>query len=905
MLQTILRAAACSINTAKGNSLKFLPGINDCSFFVSHLYNKEKTMLLSESEIRKIKGLSEAEAAQRLASHGYNELPSQKKRSSFYIFLSVVKEPMLLLLLSAGLVYLVLGEANDALMLFSFVLVVIGITFYQERKTERTLEALRDLSSPRALVIRDGEQKRIAGRDVVKDDILILKEGDRVPADAVVLACVNLLVDESLLTGESISVRKAPSDGNEANCRPGGDDLPFVYSGTLVVQGWGLARVTSTGIRTEMGKIGRALEGIRQEDTLLQKEMSRIVRYFSVFGGFLCLLVILIYSLTRHDWLNGFLAGLTLSMAILPEEFPVVLVIFLTLGAWRISKNKVLTRRTPAIETLGAATVLCTDKTGTITMNAMRLVSLCLDSVHYELDGKTEVSRHLPEEVHGLLEYGILASQKDPFDPIEKEVKRLGEFYLSNSEHIHGNWRLVREYPLSKQLLALSHVWESPDRQKYVIAAKGSPEAITDLCHLDETRTKRVKDCIEQMAGNGLRVLGVAKALFDKKGLPEGQHDFPFEFVGLLGFIDPIRSTVSGSVMQAQEAGMRVIMITGDYPATASYIAHKIGLRNPEECISGPELEAMGEAVLRERIRSVNVFARVVPEQKLAIVRALKANGEIVAMTGDGVNDAPALKAANIGIAMGERGTDVAREASALVLLNDDFSSIVEAVKLGRRIFDNLKKAIAYIFAVHMPIAGMSLLPVLFGMPIALLPAHIAFLELIIDPACSVVFEACPEENNIMRRPPRNLGEPLFSRRDLIFSLLQGLGILAVVFAVFMFALNLNRGELEARTLAFVSLVIANIMLIINNFSWSKRLAFVLKARNDALWWITGIALVSLFMVIYLPALRSLFHFAALSAEDFLVAFLTGAVTLVWFECLKLLNKMTWSSSKGRASLAQ
>lgn len=840
-------------------------------------------------EIEYIAGLSEVEAAVRLKQHGYNELPSQKKRSIFAILFNVLKEPMLLLLLGSGCIYLVLGEPGDAVMLLSFVLVVVGITFYQERKTERTLEALRDLSSPRALVIRGGQQRRIAGREVVTDDIIVLNEGDRVPADAVVLSCSNLSVDESLLTGESVAVRKSPWDEKETNKRPGGDDLPFVYSGTLVVSGRGMAKVTSIGIHTEMGKIGKALQSIREEDTLLQKETGRIVRNFSIVGIILCLLVVIVYGITRGNWLNGILSGLTLGMAMLPEEFPVVLIIFLTLGAWRISKSQVLTRRAQALETLGAATVLCTDKTGTLTHNEMRLTMLSAHNVFYAVNTKEQ--KVLPENAHALLEYAILASQKDPFDPIEKEIKSTGEFYLAGSEHIHKNWKIVKEYPLSKQLLALSHVWESPDKQNYVIAAKGSPEAIADLCHFNEAQHQQLKKTVEEMADRGLRILGVAKAFFTKTTLPAVQHDFVFEFIGLLGFIDPIRSTVPGAVKEAHAAGMRVIMITGDYPGTARNIAQQVGLKNPEQCITGLELEAMKHLELREKIKTIDVFARVVPEQKLAIVNALKANGEVVAMTGDGVNDAPALKSANIGIAMGERGTDVAREASALVLLNDDFSSIVHAVKLGRRIFDNLKKAIAYIFAIHVPIAGMSLLPVLFHMPIALLPAHIAFLELIIDPACSTVFEACAEEKNIMKRPPRNLRESLFNKRAFVFSFLQGLSVLTVVFLVFIAALYFKKGELEARTLAFTTLVFANIMLIITNLSWSKNVIDIIKSKNAALLWVVSLAMGALICVIYVPPLRNLFHFAVLSFEDVLITLTSGIASLAWFEGLKALHR--------------
>jgi Ca2+-transporting ATPase len=824
---------------------------------------------------QKIQGLTENEASQKLKKDGPNELPQQKKLNFLQILWNVVREPMLLLLLGAGSLYIILGEFQDALMLLSFVLVVIGITFYQERKTERALEALRDLSSPRALVIRAGNQKRIPGRDVVRQDIIVLHEGDRIPADAKIISSSNLSVDESLLTGESMPVRK-------------GEDLPSLFSGSLVVQGHGIAIVTEIGAKTEMGKIGKALETIDEEATLLQKEINRLVRYLAFGGVIFCFFIVALYSLTRGDLIKGFLAGLTLSMSILPEEFPVILIIFLTLGAWRLSKKHVLTRNRPAIETLGAATVLCVDKTGTLTLNQQKLVGLFAHGQHQEVDHQRKT---IPETFHNLIEYGILASQKDPFDPLEKELKQLGVEALHGTEHIHQNWQLIKEYNLSKELLALSHVWESPDKESLIIAAKGAPEAIADLCHFSPTESAAFLKEITIMSQQGQRVIGVAKATFNKKSLPEKQHDFNFEFIGLLGFIDPVRPHVPHSVAEAYAAGIRVIMITGDYPGTAEFVARQIGLHNPEESITGPELATLSVHELAKRIKTVNLFARVVPEQKLAIIKALKENNEIVAMTGDGVNDAPALKAAHIGVAMGERGTDVARESADLVLLNDDFSSIVTAVRLGRRIFDNLKKAIAYTFAVHVPIAGMSLLPVVFNLPLVLLPAHIAFLELIIDPACSTVFEADPEDKNIMKRPPRQLHEPLFNRQAFFLSLLQGLSVLAVVFIVFIWSLYVGKGELEARTLAFATLVFANIMLIINNLSWTQTIWQTLQAKNPALWLVIGGATLALLAVLYLPLLRNLFHFEVMHGNDVIIA-LTGAIaSLLWFEALKLLSK--------------
>ncbi len=852
--------------------------------------------MTAEFDIGEITGLTDEEAARRLAEEGYNEIAATARRHILRIAWDVASEPMFLLLVSAGILYLGLGDRKQAIILMSFVMVVIGITFYQERRAERALEALRDLSSPRANVIRSGEQKRIAGRDVVRGDMVLLAEGDRVPADASLLMCTNLTVDESLLTGESIPVRKACDvTGGTDMVRPGGDDLPFVWSGTLVVQGRGLAEVKATGAATEMGRIGKALEGIEPEATPLQKETRRVVGFIVVFGGLLCVLVVVLYGLTRHnatggnDWLTGLLVGLTLAMAMLPEEFPVVLTIFLTMGAWRISKKDVLTREVPAVETLGSATVLCVDKTGTLTYNRISVSRLVVDGTAYDLgDHKREP---LPEEFHQLVEFSILASQKDPFDPIERAIKRLGDRKLFATEHLHDDWTLMREYALSQELLALSHVWKSPEGREFLIAAKGAPEAVADLCHMGEQRRRELMDRVSAMADDGLRVIGVAKALFTASDLPADQHEFTFQFLGLVGLADPVRANVPESVTECSTAGIRVVMITGDYPGTAQHVARRIGLEPVEELMTGPELDDMTDRELTERIKTVNIFARVVPEQKLRIVDALKANGEIVAMTGDGVNDAPALKSANIGIAMGGRGTDVAREAAALVLVDDDFSSIVDSVRLGRRIFDNLKKAMSFIVAVHVPIAGLALIPVIFKLPLVLLPVHLAFLELIIDPACSIVFEGEPEEAGIMRRPPRDLSDPLFNKRTVGISLLQGFFVLVICAFVFCIALWRGMGPREARALTFTTLVIANIGLILTNRSWTRTIRQTLREPNKALWYVIVGTVLLLGLVLYVPALRSLFEFSKLNLEDVLIAVGSGVLSVIWFEALKLIQR--------------
>jgi len=774
-------------------------------------------------------------------------------------------------------------------MLMSFVVVIIGITVYQEQKTERALEALRNLSSPRALVIRDGEQKRIPGREVVTGDMLILAEGDRVPADGILLSCNNVSVDESLLTGESVPVRKRSSEEGITVQRPGGDDQPSVFSGTLVVRGQGLMKVRSTGSGTEMGKIGVVLQTVERGETRLKGEIAQIVKSIALVGITLCAIIVVVYGLARSNWIEGFLAGITLAMAILPEEFPVVLTVFLALGAWRISRKNVLTRQVTAIETLGSATVLCVDKTGTLTQNRMSVKKIFS---HGEMCNHDSTGTNAVAEVcHNVAEFSILACKKDPFDPMEKALLQLRDGDFGTTEHIHTNWELVQEYPLLPDLLAMSNVWRSPSGSDYVIAAKGAPEAIADLCHFDPQMLQDLSVHINVMAAEGLRVLGVAKASFKSTDLPKEQHDFSFEFSGLVGFADPVRPGVAEAVSECYSAGMRVIMITGDYPLTAQNIARQIGLANADQCITGAELEAMSAEELSHSIGSVTIFARVVPEQKLRIVNALKENGEVVAMTGDGVNDAPALKSADIGIAMGERGTDVARESSSLVLLDDNFTSIVSAVRLGRRIFDNLKKAMAYIFSIHVPIAGMSLIPVLFNLPLVLLPVHIVFLELIIDPACSIVFEAEKEEHNVMKRHPRQKDEGLFTRRNLALSLLQGVVVLGVVLVVYASALARGFGESEVRTLAFTTIVIANLCLILTNRSWSDTIFTSLRTQNKSLIWVFSGTLVCLFLVLYIPVLRDLFRFGSVPLLELVMCAGAGVLSIVWFECFKYGNK--------------
>ncbi len=828
-------------------------------------------------------GLSEGVAQARLKAEGYNELPRSDKRTPLLIFVEVIREPMLTLLLASGIIYLLLGDMKDAIILLALAMMSILITVVQEARTERVLEALRDLTSPRALVIREGERKRIAGREVVRGDLVVLGEGDRVPADARLLAAHDLQADESLLTGESVPVRKVASDNFNPDqvLSPGGDGLPLVFSGSLVVRGAGIAEAIATGARSEIGKIGQSLSTVETEPPRLQVQTRQIVQWFALVGGVVSILTVLLYGFSRGAWLDALLAGIALGMSMLPEEFPVVLTVFMAMGAWRISRARVLTRRAAAIETLGSATVLCTDKTGTLTENRMSIAELRLKNgkIFRPVHG---LGSEIPKDFINLAKFGRLASAPDPVDPMDRAFHLLGRSQVNGPE-----WKLARAYGLRPGLLAMSQAWQPIEGGKeFIVAAKGAPEAIADICHLSAGDRTILTSTLDAMAAEGLRVLGVARASFAGKALPVSQKDFAFKFLGLVGIADPIRASVPRAVSECLTAGIRVIMITGDYPVTAKAIARQAGL-NAQDVILGEDLKKMDAEGLALRVRTATVFARIMPEQKLRIVGALKENGEVVAMTGDGVNDAPSLKAAHIGVAMGGRGTDVAREASSIVLLDDDFGSIVKTVRLGRRIYDNLRKAMGFIIAVHVPIAGLALLPLLFGMPIVFGPMHIAFLEMVIDPACSLVFEAETEEDDVMSRPPRAPDELLFSRSMVGWSLVQGTFAFALVAFIFIAASNRGMPEDEVRALTFFSLVLTIVSLIFVNRTFSASPVTALRRPNTALAWVLLAVILMLALTLFWPLAKSLFRFGPLHADDLALTIGAGILVLVFLEFLK------------------
>jgi len=739
-------------------------------------------------------GLSSAEAARRLAEHGPNRLPGSQAKPWAAIVLGVLTEPMFLMLLTAGGLYLALGDRAEALFLLGSVGVIIAITLAQERKTQRALESLRDLSAPRALVIRDGQEQRIAGHEVVPGDWLVLREGDRIAADAQ-LREGQLEVDESLLTGESVPVARQPGTADT------------VSASTLVTRGVALAEVVATGAHTAVGRIGADLLRTPEPPSALQLASRQLVRRLAVAALVLALVQVLLgWWWNAQALLPSLLSGVALAMAILPEEIPVILTVFLALGAWRLSRQQVLTRRVTAVEALGAITVLAVDKTGTLTQNRMAVVELATPDAHFSQAG----AQGLPEPFHRLVEFAMLATPGDPFDPMEKAIQAFGHQWLQGTEHVHDGREPEFEYPLSIDILAMTRVYASADPSQHLLATKGAPEAVADLCHLSPERLQALREQVQAMAERGLRVLGVAQGRWldaPPPDWPASQHDHTFEFLGLVGLADPPRPEVPAAIAECRRAGVRVVMMTGDHPVTARAIAQQVGLSERPDLITGADMDALDDTALAQRLRDVDLCARLKPHHKLRLVQCLRASGEVVAMTGDGVNDAPALKAADVGVAMGERGTDVAREAAALVLLDDSFARIVAAVRQGRRIDQNIRQATRFVFAVHVPVIALALLPPLLHWAPLLLPMHIVLLELLIDPACSVVFEDEPEDPRTMQRPPRPVGESPFAAAALALPIVQGLGVTAALLGGHALLQAFAWPEAAARGVVFGALV--------------------------------------------------------------------------------------------------
>ena len=812
-------------------------------------------------------GLSSSDAHSRLLEDGENVIPSENQKSLVKQILSIVSEPMLILLISAGVINFFLAEILDAVMLMCTVVIVLGISIFQSRRTENALFALKQLAAPFATVVRDGSEMRIPSSNIVTGDLLLLHEGDRVCADAKIIRNVTLATDESTLTGESIPVEKKVDD--------------LVFSGTLVTRGHGQAVVEATGVHSALGKIGKSLQELPFERSQMQRDVDQLVRVIGVMGFLTVISVVTIYGSTRHNWLEGGLAGIAAAMALIPEEFPII-TLFLAIGAWRMSQVRVIARRPSAIESLGSISVLCVDKTGTLTENKMTITEVQIGDTRFPTR-----SGDKPAQVSELLDIGALACPTSIFDPMDRAFQE-----LRSEKLLHQRIDSVKEYPVENSRMAYIHIWKVETR--YVIAAKGAPETIARLCRLNSLQNASLNASVHEAADSGYRVLAVAYLeLPSDSPIPENVESLTLNYLGLTFLEDPIREGVIESIQKCATAGIRTIMITGDHPNTALAIAQQIGLPHSQKCITGVEIEACSDEELRELIPQISVFARVVPEHKLRIIRALQSTDEIVGMTGDGVNDAPALRAADIGIAMGKRGTDVAREAASLIITDDNYTSIAHGIQRGRATYANLQKAMSYVIAIHIPIFGLALLPIFStSWPIVLLPGLVAFHEVIIDPACSIVFEEEGADPEIMKRQPRGNKSKLFSPSELFISITQGVAVLGAILALFISSINSGRSDSEIRSLVFGSLMLANMGLILTNRSRTLTIFETFSQReNRAVKWIVIGALIIVVSLLSFEPLRLIFDLGRISQSDLLAIFVTALLGVGWYELFKYFKR--------------
>ena len=820
-------------------------------------------------------GLNSEEVEKLQRKYGMNELIIQEKPNMLKKFLGVFKEPMFLLLLIAATVYFLLGAPKDGAIMLVFVGFVASITFIQEWKTEKTMNALKDLTSPKVNTLRDGKNILIKSTELVPGDVVFLSEGERIPADCIVLEPSNFSVDESILTGESEYVMKVSTTQSEKSTDYWKKDI--LYAGTLCVFGKCTAIVKFTGINTEYGKIGKAISEAKDEPTPLQKKVSILVKNIAIAGVILCISVMVASYFYSFDILNSILSGISLAMAIIPEEFPVVLTVFLSMGAYRLAKNNTLMRKISAVETLGSATVLCVDKTGTITQNKMKVKSIYSDGRIFNNEDLKN------QELSDLM---VLSCEKDPYDPMEKAILEAAN--LSQLETLY-KYDLSKKIAFDSKTKRMANIYIKDN--KYYVAVKGSAETVLGLCNLDKETMDEINIEIDKMASNGLRVLALAHCTSEK--VYEDLECYELTFKALVGLQDPPKEGVEEAIKLCKKAGIRVVMITGDYSKTAMAIGEEIGLKFTDKVIVGNEIDSLSENELCEVVKSCDVFSRVIPEQKMKIVKALKKNGEIVAMTGDGVNDAPALKSADIGIAMGQRGTEVAKEAAHMILMDDNFTTIVKSVKDGRRVYDNIRKAMVYILIIHIPIAAMAMFAPLFNLPRLLLPMHIMLLELIIDPTCSIVFEGEPAEANIMENPPRPPQEPLLTRNLTIKVVLQGVVMFLAAFMPFHYMIDLGISSEYARSFSLITFIVANVTLVLVNRSNTELLYHLIKEKGSkARLIVNSMALIMVFAIVYIPILNGFFRTEKIGIYPLIIAIVLGFISTGWWEIVKITRKI-------------
>lgn len=826
---------------------------------------------------KKFKGLSNQEVEGSRAQYGTNATETESQSQLWKIIKEIVTEPLFAILVCAALIYFVLQQYNEGVIMLVALSFVSGISLYQENKSRNAVDALKKLSDPLAKVIRNGAVTQIASEDLVMNDILLVEDGNLISADAVVLESHDFSVNESILTGEALPVFKAQQESNNK-----------IFQGTLVMSGFCVAQVVAIGMQTSLGKIGQSLQHIEVAKTPLQEQIKSFVRSMVGFGIVAFFVVWGMNYYLSKNILHSLLHGLTLAMSVLPEEIPVAFSTFMALGAYHLYKQKVIARSPHTVETLGAATVICTDKTGTLTENKMQLSAIYDFKANKIYDYTKQ-----PLNFNEVLAYALWSSEPEPFDMMEKSIHQA---YASTTPHDERpNYRLTHEYPLSGKPPIMTHVFSN--KRRHIIACKGSVEGILLQTELTDEQKKVIEAQTIAFASLGFRVLGVGVAHNDIANLPKSQHDFIFDFIGLVAFYDPPKKNTHHTLEQFYDAGIEVKMITGDYAETALAIANQIALRNSAVVLTGNEVMNMTEQQLCEKVGSVNIYARMFPDAKLKVIEALKTNNEVVAMTGDGVNDGPALKAAHIGIAMGMRGSEIAKKAASLILMDDDLSHMVTAVALGRRIYENLKKAIQYIISIHIPIILIVTIPLLLFWKYTDIfsPIHVIFLELIMGPTCSIIFENEPIEANSMQKKPRKMSTSFFSFRELTISIVQGLIITITCLGIGYYFMTENRSEAEVRTLIYTTLIFSNLFLTLANRSFTYSIFTTIKYKNNLLPIVLLVSLIVLFLSIYVHPVRDIFGFVELDPYHILFCLVAAFVGVMWVEVYKWFR---WTSNK-------
>ncbi|CAM4290713.1 cation-translocating P-type ATPase [Zobellia nedashkovskayae] len=818
-----------------------------------------------------IKGLTDEQVANSRKVHGANSFTYKNENGFLEAVKSILKEPMILILLVASSIYFITRNFGDGIFMVAAIILVGSISLYQDSRSRKALAKLKNLTEPNSKVIRNGVTMEIPSEELVVGDSLMVEEGTMVPADGAIVHSNDFSVNESILTGESLSVFKDASSANNS-----------IFSGTTVASGLAIATITAIGNHTQLGKIGDSLDNIEDEKTPLELQIANFVKQMAIWGGITFLMVWGINYFNSHDILDSLLKALTLAMSILPEEIPVAFTTFMALGAWRLMKLGVVVKQMKTVETLGSATVICTDKTGTLTQNKMSLARLFSIKT-----GKiTSTEAILENEEKELITIAMWASEPIPFDPMEIS---LHDAYAKHTDvDERPKYHMIHEYPLGGKPPMMTHLFENESGQR-IIAAKGAPEALIQLSNLTAEEKKSVYATIDELGKQGFRLLGVGQAVFEGTYFPKYQQDFPFQFKGLVAFYDPPKENISQVLKDFDTAGINVKLVTGDNSATAVAIAKEIDFIGYDKCMSGDELMQLTDTELQKKVIDTQVFSRMFPEAKLRIINALKANNEVVAMTGDGVNDGPALKAAHIGIAMGNKGTEIAKQAASLILVDDDLSKMVDAIAMGRKIYTNLKKAIQYIISIHIPIILTVFIPLALRWiyPSIFSPSHVILLELIMGPTCSIIYENEPMEKNTMNKKPRPFTTTFFKFNELWTSIIQGLVITLASLSVYQYALGQGFVEDTTRTMVFMVLIVANIFLTLVNRSFYFSLFTTLKYKNNLVGLIIGITVALAALLLFIPPLTDFFEFNTLSVNQLLVSLFAGSISVLWYEVVK------------------